>query len=332
MNNTLRWIGGVAAGIGLAVFAAGSARAAKPVAIEKELLGIRVLQNYREVLLRYGAPSRVFRATEHVTYSEGPLGNGAIMGVIDSGSSGGGMGGPMAGGMAAAPGGGGSPYPGGGGAAMRPGSLSPNMTGSPSIPQSSGGPSGGTSGGEAGAEAGDNPDGTYAEAGGFIWVYLNPLKGTAYEFNFNKDGRVERITELGSKYGQPTSRGVSIGDPVDKVYSIYGWTDQIRPEDASRFSLLYNDKYHVQFVVLKNRVIGISVFLKENQFIHVESTGGAASGGGPPMAGMSGGGGSPYGKGGGSAMAPSTLSPSAPGGGGAPANKRQMMGSVSKGQ
>ena len=293
MNKRIGWICRLAAGIGIVAGAGLTASAAKPVAIEKELLGIRVLQNYREVLLRYGAPSRIFRATETVNYEEALSlaggGTGGIVGIADSSSGGGGMGGSGGGGMMGPPPGmmGGSGMMGGGGKGSGRMGPPPGMMGG----SSSGGMMGGASGGGmmggsgGGGQAGDNPDGSYSEAGGFTWVYLYPGKRLAYEFHFNKDGRIERIAELGNAWGQHTSRGIGLGDTLEKVYSVYGWTDRIKDEGTAKFSLLYNDRYHAQFLVLKNKVIGISVFLKENQFMRFD--GGA--GGSGMMAGSSGG-------------------------------------------
>jgi hypothetical protein len=277
------WICGLTLGIGLAIGASAPASAAKPVAIEKELLGVRVLQSYREVLLRYGAPTRVFRATETVNYQEatslGGAPTGGVMGILDSSSGSGGPGGGMmggpGGGMVAPPGGGLIAPPGGKGG----GSGSPGMSGYPGM--GGGAPGGGQAGG-------DNPDASYSEAGGFTWVYLYPGKELAYEFHFNKDGRVERIAELGRGFGQHTSRGIGLGDTIEKVYSVYGWTDSIKEEVTGKFSLLYNDRYHAQFLILKNRVVGISVFLKENQYLRFEGGSGGGGGAGGP-AGMSGG-------------------------------------------
>lgn len=279
------WMCGLTACLSIAAFAALPAFAAKPVAIEKELLGIRVLQNYREVLVRYGAPTQIFRATETINYQEAVnlagVGTGGILGIAGSSSGPGGMAGGTMGG-----------YPGMGasGGGRGPGSDYPMMGGGKM--GGSGGPMAGPGGpGGPGGGQGDNPEATFGEAGGFTWVYLYPGKELAYEFHFNKDGRVERIAELGRGFGQHTSRGIGLGDTLDKVYSIYGWTDSIKDEDNGKFSLLYNDRYHAQFLILKNKVIGISVFLKENQYMRFEggSGGGASPGGmGPGMPGMGG--------------------------------------------
>jgi len=291
MINRNGLIGGLALSAGLAMSVAAPVWAAKPVAIEKELLGIRVLQNYREVLLRYGAPNRVFRATETVRYQEASNLNGSptggIVAILDSSSSGGGGGGPMMGGGMTSPGMGGYPgargMGGGGGAGVAAMGGAADVAGGGAT---SGGATGGGGGG-GGSQPGDNPDASYSEAGGFTWVYLNPKQEVAYEFHFNKDGRVERIAELGRGFGQHTSRGIGLGDSIDKVYSVYGWTDRIKEEDTGKFSLLYNDRYHAQFLILKNKVIGISVFLKENQYMRFNG-GSGGSGGGPANSGGAG--------------------------------------------
>ena len=304
MIRKIGWICGLSVSSSLGLLAAASlpAFATKPVAIEKELLGVRVLQNYREVLARYGAPTRIFRATETIKYHEAVslagAATGGILGVEDASSSGGpggGSGGPMMGGS-----GGGGLMLGGGkgaGAAM-------------------GGP--GTSGGSGGGQsAGDNADASYSESGGFTWVYLYPFKELAYEFHFNKDGRIERIAELGRGWGQHTTRGVGLGDTLEKIYSVYGWTDRIKEEDSGKFSLLYNDRYHAQFLVNKNKVVGISVFLKENQFMRFDGgTGGPTGGqGGPGMGGpMMGGSGPRMGGGGFTPGNKPRISPSGGGG------------------
>jgi hypothetical protein len=296
MIKRIAWTCGLASVVGMLAAAVIPASAARPVAIEKELLGVRVLQNYREVLVRYGAPTQIFRATETVVYREATSlngsGTGGILGILDSTSGGGGgPAGPMMGGP-------GGPMMGGSaggmmGAARRGGGKMGGMMGGDTAPGSSYPGMGGSAGPGAmggmggGAQGGDNPDATFAEAGGFTWVYLYPVKELAYEFHFNKDGRVERIAELGRGFGQHTSRGIGLGDTLEKVYSVYGWTDQIKDEGTGKFSLLYNDKYHAQFLILKNKVIGISVFLKENQYMRFE--GGTGGGAGAPMMGGPGG-------------------------------------------
>ena len=298
MQRNIGLVCGLSLGVCLTALVYGSARAAKPVAIEKELLGVRVLQNYRQVLARYGAPTRIFRATETVNYIEATSltgeSTGGILGIQDS-TSGGGGGGGAPGGMPGSSGGGGA-YPSSAGAA-------------------------GGGGGGGGSSSGDNPDASYGESGGFTWVYLYPTKELVYEFRFNRDGRIERIAELGRGFGQHTTRGIGLGDTIDRVYSVYGWTDRVKEEDSSKFSLLYNDRYHAHFLVAKNKVIGISVFLKENQFMHFDS--GSGGGGGAATAGGGGGSkptGGPVASGGGGSSKP-TGPPAASGGGGGGAKR-----------
>lgn len=266
------WAGSLAAGLAIAAGASAPAFASKPVAIEKELLGIRVLQTYREVLQRYGAPTRIFRGTETVSFTEATNVSGAITGGIlgiGDGSSSGGGGGPMGGMMGGSSGMPGGPNKGGGMSGMM-GAGMPGMQG----------------GGGGGAQgANDNPDASYSESNGFIWVYHYPGKELAYEFHFNRDGRIDAILERGRGFGQHTSRGIGLGDTLDRIYSVYGWTDRIKDEGNGRFSLYYNDKYHAQFLILKNRVAGIAVFLKETQMLKFE---GGASGGGPSPGGAPG--------------------------------------------
>ncbi len=308
MVNKIGWFCSSAAGLAIGI--AVPATAAKPVAIEKDLLGVRVLQSYREVLARYGAPIRVFRANETVNYTEAVsldgAGTGGILGVAGATTGGpmvgagggpmmgaGGMGGPGAPMMSGGPGGGGPGMMGSGGmrGMMSGGQRNPGMMGGGGPGMMGGGMSGMGSGGGPGMMGGaaqggaGGGEGTFGNAVGFIWVYLYPGKELAYEFHFNKDGRVERIVELGRGFGQHTSRGIGLSDTVEKVYGIYGWTDSIKEESAGKFSLMYNDKYHAQFLVLKNKVVGISVFLRENQFMRYD---GGSNGGGMAAPGMSG--------------------------------------------
>lgn len=286
MKMRMSWISGIAAAAALGVTAAVPATSAgKPVAIEKELLGIRVLQSYKDVLLRYGAPARIFKANETVSYREAVSltgePTGGILGIEEGRSGGGALRGP---GGPGGPGGSGGPIAPGG----KFGGKGGDSEGGGFGPGASGGPAGSRGPGGGGGRSGG--DSSFEEAGGFTWVYLVPFKELAYEFHFNKDGRVERIVELGRGFGQHTSRGIGLGDTIDKVYGIYGWTDRIKEEDTNKFSLLYNDKFHAQFLVLKNKVIGISVFLKESQFMKFDGSGGGGGGrasgfGGPRGAG-----------------------------------------------
>src|SRR5438477_11607000 len=86
----------------LTAVCAPAAQAAPPVAAEKSLLGIRILQTYKDVFRKYGPPNRVYRYDELVdlveaTDSQGRL-TGGIRGLADDMQGGGNMG-PGAGGF-----------------------------------------------------------------------------------------------------------------------------------------------------------------------------------------------------------------------------------------
>lgn len=266
---------------------------AKVGAIDKELLGIRLLQSYKSVLQLYGQPTRIYRIDEAPVLipalDASGKETGGIKGLGDSSQSGGspGGGGPM--GM------GGSPMgmPGSGGP-MMPGSGGPMMPGGKGKGGGMGMPgSGGPTGGAGGSS--DKPE-TFAEAGGFIWVYYYAHDELAYIFFFNHDGRIEMISEHGRYKGKPSSRGVHLGDQAKSVYNTYGWPDTVEPQSTT-IALNYNLKHHVLFNVLNGKVSAISVILKETEYPHligVDSNGGGGAPGmgrpgGPPMGGGTGG-------------------------------------------
>ena len=300
------------------------ARADKPVAIEKEFLGIRMLQTYKQVLARYGAPNYVFRIGDQLLLLDarnlkGEI-TGGVVGIDNGGSStgtngggaaGGGGGGKLGGGPPASSGGAGGGIPpqyaqyaqrGGGGRGPQGGGA-PGSSGGGGAPAASGGGAPAASGGNAGGAQGDG-DQTFGSSGGFMWAYHYPKQELAYIYVFNKDGRVEVIIERGRLGGQKTSRGVGLGDSIEAVYKTYGWTDSIKAERDNMFSLYYNDKYHAQFVTVKNKVIGVIVALRETQKLQFldgsgGSTGSTASGGPGGGGRLPGGGGAPGSAGGG---------------------------------
>ena len=248
---------------------------AKVGAIDKELLGIRLLQSYKSVLQLYGQPTRIYRIDEAPllipALDASGKETGGIKGLGDSSQSGG--------------------APGGGGPMGMPGSGGPmGMPGS-------GGPIGGAGG------ASDKPE-TFAEAGGFIWVYYYAHDELAYIFFFNHDGRIEMISEHGRYKGKPSTRGVHLGDQAKSVYNTYGWPDTVEPQSTT-IALNYNLKHHVLFNVLNGKVSAISVILKETEYPHLI---GVDNGGGGGAPGMGKPGGAPMGGGGGGRK----------GGGGAP--------------
>src|SRR5207253_995734 len=162
---------------------------APSVAVEKSLLGIRILQSYKDVFRKYGQPNRVYRVDEMVdlveaTDSQGRL-TGGIRGLGDEMQSAGNTN-PFAGRAPGTPGG----FPGMPGAMARPGGL-PGFPGAaaPGFP-------GGMPGTAMASNNANNPNvnqDTFASAGGYIWVYFFPKKELVYEFIFNADNRVEII-------------------------------------------------------------------------------------------------------------------------------------------
>lgn len=336
--------------LGLAMFIAPTIaqnQIKRPVAIEKELLGIRILQSYRDVLARHGAPNRIFKAIEDVGYVQaqnrvtGEL-TGGIIGVESSGSNAGGGGAALGGGASGFAGGGapglagggvgpssGGALAGGGGGGRGPssGGRGPSSGGGFSAPGSAGGGGsrrgaddngdfGGPAGGGAIGGGGGNSSGAanFEEGGGFTWVYLNRVRETAYQFDFNKDGRVIRIIQRGKTFGLRNRRGIGLGDPVDKVYRTYGYTDRVR-EESNMFSLIYNDTYHTHFLALKGTVVGMAVFLKEDQYMRLGGSNTAAGGGATGFGGP-GFGGAPSAAGGFGSGGPSSSGGLSGGGGG----------------
>ena len=292
------------------------AAAARVGVIEKSLLGIRMLASYKSVLNLYGQPARVYQKGEFVEYAWKSDANGnntgGIQGFSDtvnaasSGRPGGGPGMPggmpgmpsgMPGGMpgmpSSMPGGGGMPgmRPGGGGMPSGMPGMRPGGGGMPGMPSGMPGmrPGGMSSGGGGGlngaADASGQP--TFAQSGGFSWVYFFPKQELAYQFHFNRDGRVVAISESGRYLGQRTSRGIGLGDPAKNIYSAYGWPDETMAQ-AIGLSLNYNRRRHVQFGLLNNKVFNITVFLNETDVFQLISTG--QGGGAPGMPGMPGGG------------------------------------------
>lgn len=150
-----------------------------------------------------------------------------------------------------------------------------------------GGAGGGLNGTNNNAQGSD----TFEAAGGFTWVYVYPQKELAYIFAFNRDGRVVAILERGRRLGQPTSKGVGLGDPVSSIYKSYGWPDTLEMQGSS-LALNYNNKAHAYFSVLNNKVTGIAVLLQEKMRVFFDDGRGptTAAGGRGGYPGMMGGG------------------------------------------
>ncbi len=311
--------------------------------VEKSLAGVRILQSYKSVLDRFGAPTRIFPNGDIINYdyardAKGIL-TGGVIGYGDSTPAGGatlartggaggggmmgmgggmpgmggppnmgammrGMGNPMAGGM---PGAGGPPsnimaMMGSGG--MRGGGMSgmgnPMAPGGGGLPGFTGRRGGGDDdagapaapGAMMGGSGGNAAKGsTFGDSGGFIWSYLDPKAEKVTTFQFNKDGRVEVIAELGRFRSSVTSKGLSIGSALQDVYKSYGWPDSTKI-DGEHTVMVYLQKHHLEVALVNNRVVGLIITLRESTFVPIgggAGNSGAAGGGRATMTGMGGG-------------------------------------------
>lgn len=133
---------------------------------------------------------------------------------------------------------------------------------------------GGTTGGfgQGGEQAGLAPPGGLPRGGDFggqtqsrveteiVYVY-RAKGGSAYVFQFNKDGRVVQISAYGRRPDPKvrTSRGIGLGDSYDKVIVAYGHPDE-HAFQGDIYAVRYN-KLGVafQFETRTNRVTGIFV-------------------------------------------------------------------------
>lgn len=286
MRRGMGLIVGMAAVCGLLVHAPQPSRAA---GVEKSLLGVRILQTYREVLKLYGAPTRVYRLTEKVLVVESTDPEGDLTGGIRSlseTSSGGGM-----------PGGGGPPGSGGGRSGGGPSGEGAAMPGGG---KGAPGSSGGGGGGGIGSSSGDEANTSFGQSGGYIWAYHFPRTEKLYLFIFNAQGRLLVTFERGRYGGGGTSNGLNLGSSLASVYSMYGWPDSVE-EQGPGVVLNYSQKHHLLVAVLKGKVVGLAISLFELPkmrmlAINEESNGGGSGGsggpgGGPGSGGRSGGGG-----------------------------------------
>ncbi len=285
-----RLIGGAAclAATGLLTLAAlPSFAQARP---ERELLGVRIMRPWNEVLRLHGPPTRI--EVGAVSGLEGGQTGGRQQG-FGGGAPGGlpglpsgpppGMGGysgmMMGGGMSAPPGmmGGGpvtGPPPGlnygafsGMGGGMRGGM--PSMGGMPGMGGGMRGgrfgdddegigpmPGGAMSGGGIGGSVGMGGASSQSSQGDgeVTWVYERGQN--TYMFLFNKDGRVIQIQSFGYRpagmRGDRTSRGVILGDTAEKIYRLYGWPDSVVKE-GDNLILDYSTKAKVAFQLLDRR-------------------------------------------------------------------------------
>ena len=251
--------------------------------IEKYLLGIRVLQSYSTVLNRLGQPTKIFRGDQVLLFSYKTNSAGKYDGGVqdvtaqDREDNGAGTAGTSA-----------TPASSGGDSGSGDEGGLPGDGGSD--------PSGSSPGGApaSGGLSGSNQEKklkTFAQSGGFVWVYLYPREEKAYVFYFNHDGRALLLIERGLGLGSPTSRGINLGSPVKEVYQKYGWPDSVEETD-NMFHMFYDVKHHLQVDVHDKKVVGVVVMLTEG--LKVRELKGDGSGGGN---GSSGGGTGPGGKG-----------------------------------
>jgi hypothetical protein len=300
MRKSLFGIAGMAA-IGILTVAVQPAMAAEKA--ENQLVGVKLWRGFRDVLAKHGQPTRIeIGAVTTPAAGGGGLGAGADAGGVGP-MMGQAMGAPMMGSgammrgggkMGAMMGGGGSGgIPGltGMGPASGPGGMMGSggmsqmmmnsmrgrrggmagqamggedegggMLGAPGLAGGQGLGSGGMLGG--GGLAGGGASGSEGEV---TWVYERP-GGLTYMFLFNKDGRVIQIQEYGYKGGGPTGSGITLGDAVSKLYSVYGWANN-STKAGNQLTLDYSQKHHVAFQLMDQgkgpKVIGITVAITE---------------------------------------------------------------------
>lgn len=289
MRRGMELIAGMTAVCGLLMLAPQPVHAA---GVEKSLLGVRILQTYREVLKLYGAPTRVYRLTEKVLVVESVNADGDLTGGIRSLSEGASGGMPGSGG---GPGSSGGPSSGGG----------PSASASMPTPGGKGGRGGSGGSPGSGLGGGDDSSTTFGQSGGYIWVYHYPFTERLYLFLFNAQGRLLVTFERGRYGGGGTSTGLALGSSLGAVYSQYGWPDNVE-EQGPGVVLNYSQKHHLLVAVLKGKVVGLAVSLFELPKLRMiaineengggggSSSGGSSSGGG---GGRKGGGGAAAGSG-----------------------------------
>ncbi|MCL5283636.1 MAG: hypothetical protein M1330_02855 [Armatimonadetes bacterium] len=109
---------------------------------------------------------------------------------------------------------------------------------------------------------------TGTEPGEQTWIYKT--KNDQYEkrFLFNKDGRVIQIQVFGYSGPGETERGVRLGDPLSKVFKLYGWTSHVQ-QTGDTLYVDYRESAHAAFNLLDLpngkgfRVVGITIAITE---------------------------------------------------------------------
>ncbi len=289
-----------------------SAANAQKASAEKQLLGVKVMQDWKKVLSIHGQPTRIESGAALTTVG-GPQASGAMSGGSGTGlpSLGGmspmgmssmGMGtpgmGPMGGmmGSRAMMGGGGGPVGSMGSVKLDDGAetgstmggLPMGAMGGMSMGAPAMGPMGGMSMGGM-TQQQQQPSGE----GEVTWIYDRGQN--TYVFLFNKDGKIIQIQSFGYANGGKTQLGITLGDQVAKIYRTYGWPDQIEKSGDS-LTLDYSREHHVAFQLVDrhngkgSRLVGITVALTEprNPSGMLRMAGFGGSGKAVPAGGMSG--------------------------------------------
>lgn len=285
MLNRRTHVGSVLAA-GVALLAAGGACAAPPPlhVPENGLLGIRLMDTYRDVLRKYGQPNEVQISGPGMPGTVASAAPGAAGG--PGGGAPGAPGAPVYGGPNYGPGsigrmggfpelnfarrgagqaGGAGRLPGFGGpgedysggySGQAPGSRPapgglPGFGGVPSPAGSSGFPGGPAAGGAA---EGDQSATTAEET----WWYHDRKKAIHKAFLFNKEGRVIQIQEYGWRDTPTTQLGVHLGSNLGEVIRKYGWSSD-GEHMANQITLRYGVKNKLGFQLVNNKVVGITI-------------------------------------------------------------------------
>ncbi|MCX6378761.1 MAG: hypothetical protein NT023_04685 [Armatimonadetes bacterium] len=258
----------------------------------QSLLGVRLYDSYKTVLKKFGPPTEVrgggeISAPNTVAKAQNSLAGGGGM-TGGGGAGGGGMAGMMSGMMAGRmPQGMGGGAPGGPPANMMAGMMSGRMpagvggapggmpSGAGGLPGFGGGGkmgsmaalgAGGDGGGAAGAGANQQAQVDLGEA--FWWYTITKIDPKNRErriithvgFLFNKSGKVIQIQEYGYAGGQPTNKGVSLGDALGRLLRVYGWSnngEQLGGVQTFRYDA--GPKQALAFQLVKDQVVGITL-------------------------------------------------------------------------
>ncbi|HLV79195.1 MAG TPA: hypothetical protein VKT32_02905 [Chthonomonadaceae bacterium] len=240
--------------LGLALLAAALPASAGTIRIEKSLIGIRMLQSYRDVLRKFGPPTRVYRNDETVglieAYDKKGNPTGGILGFSDSlAALGGGQTGapPTMRGMAGFPGGMGS-FPGGMGG--YPG-------GKPSVGPMGVGGSGGAMGGRRGMMMGGGgpPGGFPGFPGGGPPMGMPGMAGRPGSMG-GTGGFGGGVTNPTSDANAPSPRvGSYIGGETFEDAGGFKWV-YLYPKQQLLYEFIFNQDGRVEIILERGRALG----------------------------------------------------------------------------